>query len=135
MDANRKQVILVVDDEKSVRDSIREILPGEAYEIFEAESSKRALELAGTVTLDMLITDAMLPNMKGRELATRIATLQPRLKALFVSGYSSDTLINHGIFPPGAYFIGKPITGKILLSKVKGILEEGEAWKSLARGS
>ena len=120
---------MVVDDEKSVREIIRGFLPADLFDILECESARKALEVAAQISLDLMITDAMLPNMKGRDLAARISTIQPRLKVLFVSGYSSDTLINHGIFPPGAYFIGKPITERVLLSKVRSILEQGDPWR------
>src|SRR5688500_9085108 len=96
-----RKVILLVDDEKIVRETIRGLLPADLYDILESESARKALEVAAQISLDLMITDAMLPNMKGRDLAARISTIQPKLKVLFVSGYSSDTLINHGIFPPG----------------------------------
>jgi DNA-binding response OmpR family regulator len=130
--ASPRKVILIVDDEKSVRETLRGYLPADAYDVLECESSRKALEVAAQVSLDLMITDAMLPNMKGRDLAARISTTQPRLKVLFVSGYSSDTLINHGIFPPGAYFIGKPITERVLLAKVRGILEQGDPWRAVS---
>lgn len=124
-----RKAILLVDDEKSVRETVRGMLPADRYDVLECESARKALEIAAQVAVDLMITDAMLPNMKGRDLAARISAIQPMLKVLFVSGYSSDTLINHGIFPPGAYFIGKPITERVLLSKVRGIIEQGDAWR------
>lgn len=129
-----KKKILVVDDEREVREAIRDALPEDGYVLAEAEGAKRALEIAGQLTLDLLVTDAMLPNMKGRDLANRIATLQPALKVLYISGYSSETLINHGIFPIGAYSIGKPIAGPVLARKVRDILDQGRPWKEIAGG-
>ena len=130
-----KKLVLVVDDDKEVRELIATILPDESYHVVFAESAKKALEFAGHLSVDLLMTDAMLPNMKGRDLANRICTLQPAVKVLFLSGYSAETLINHGIFPSGAYSLGKPITEKSLLTRVRTILEEGEPWKKVAATS
>jgi two-component system, cell cycle sensor histidine kinase and response regulator CckA len=128
-ESHTRKIILLVDDERSVRETIRGFLPDDLYDVLECENARKALEVAAQISLDLMITDAMLPNMKGRDLAARICTIQPKLKVLFVSGYSSDTLINHGIFPPGAYFIGKPIAERILLSKVRNILDQGDPWR------
>lgn len=134
MEEPAKKTILVVDDEKEVRESIRAFLPAGSYCVIEIENSKKALEFAGHVSVDLMVIDAMLPNMKGRELANRISFLQPGVKVLFLSGYSAETLINHGIFPPGAYSLGKPITEKTFLARVGSILAEGHSWKEVSGG-
>lgn len=128
-----KKTILIVGDEKGVRDLIVGYLSAEPYHLVEVDSARKALEFAEHITVDLLLTDAMLPNMKGRDLASRVCALQPAVKVLFVSGYSAEILINHGIFPPGAYSLGKPITEKVILSKVRSILREGQAWKEVSR--
>lgn len=119
---------MVVDDEKDVRESIRGFLPSGTYDVIEMENSKKALDFAGHVSVDLVMIDAMLPNMKGRDLANRLSALQPGVKVLFLSGYSAETLINHGIFPSGAYTLGKPVTEKALITRVGGILAEGHPW-------
>jgi two-component system cell cycle sensor histidine kinase/response regulator CckA len=124
----------VVDDEQSTRESVLAFLAGEPYEVLEAESARRALEIAERRPVDLLITNAMLPNMKGRDLAHRLAVLRPAVKLLFLSGYSSETLIVHGIFPPGAYFLGKPLAEKVVRMRVKAILDQGLPWKAVSGG-
>jgi DNA-binding response OmpR family regulator len=124
--------LLVVDDERAVREAVREILKDGPYDLLEAENARGALEMAEQGPVDLLITDAMLPNMKGRDLAQRVAIVRPAVKVLFISGYSSEALMVHGIFPPGAYFLGKPLAEKVLRSRVKAILEEGDPWKAVA---
>jgi CheY-like chemotaxis protein len=94
-----KKIILVVDDEKGVRDLILGFLAAEPYHVVDVDSSRKAVEFAEHITVDLLVADAMLPNMKGRDLAARLGGLQPMMKVLFMSGYSADVLINHGIFP------------------------------------
>lgn len=133
MDQPGRKTILLVDDEKAVRETMRGFLSEALYEVAEAENARKALEFADHTKIDLLVTDAMLPNMKGRDLANRIAAQQAGMKVLFVSGYSSDTLIVHGIFPPGAYFIAKPLVEKVFLARVRSILSQGEPWRTVSK--
>jgi signal transduction histidine kinase len=115
--------ILVVDDETGIRDLIRKILQRERYRVLEAGSAEEALTVAqGTaaqgLAIDLLITDVMLPGIHGPELASRMQQAAPRLKILFISGYTGAER-----FPAGAHFLTKPFTLAALVEKVRAALE------------
>jgi PAS domain S-box-containing protein len=123
-EAPRLETILVVEDEAGIRALVRKILRRQGYEVLEAANGDDALTLfrehAGSI--DMLITDVMMPQMGGRELADRLREQAPDLKVLYVSGYTDDSAIYTGSFPPGTAFLQKPFTLGSLLDKVKEVL-------------
>jgi CheY-like chemotaxis protein len=110
--------ILVVDDETGIRDLMRKILQRERYRVLAAGSAEEALAAAQGQAIDLLITDVMLPGIHGPELASRMQQTAPRLKTLFISGYSGEER-----FPAGAHFLAKPFTLAALLEKVRAALE------------
>ena len=112
-----RETILVVDDETGIRELIRKILRRERYRVLEAGSAEEALAAAKGQTIDMLITDVMLPGMNGPELARRMQQAAPRLKALFISGYTGAEKV-----PAGAPFLAKPFTLAALLERVRETL-------------
>jgi two-component system cell cycle sensor histidine kinase/response regulator CckA len=110
--------ILVVDDETGIRELVRKILKREKYIVLEAGSAEEALTAAQGQAIDLLITDVMLPGIHGPELARRMQQSTPRLKTLFISGYTGDEQV-----PAGARFLAKPFTLAALLEKVRAALE------------
>jgi CheY-like chemotaxis protein len=110
--------ILVVDDETGIRELIRKILRRERYRVLEAGSAEEALAAAQGQTVDLLITDVMLPGMHGPELARRMQQAAPRLKILFISGFTGEERV-----PAGARFLAKPFTLAVLLERVREALE------------
>ena len=116
--------ILVVEDEAGIRALVRKILRRQGYEVLEASNGDEALivcrEHPGT--LDLLITDVMMPQMGGRELVDRMREQCRGMKVLYVSGYTDDASIYSGNFPPGTAFLQKPFTLGSLLDKVKEVL-------------
>jgi signal transduction histidine kinase len=110
--------ILVVEDESGIRELIRKILQRERYRVLEARSAEDALAVARGQAIDLLITDVMLPGIHGPELARRMQQAVPRLKTLFISGYTGDERV-----PAGARFLAKPFTLAALLEKVREALE------------
>jgi two-component system cell cycle sensor histidine kinase/response regulator CckA len=111
--------ILVVDDETGIRELIRKILRRERYHVLEAGSAEEALAAAQGQTVDLLITDVMLPGIHGPELARRMQQAAPRLKILFISGFTGEERV-----PAGARFLAKPFTLAVLLEKVREALEK-----------
>ena len=97
------------------------------YEVISAKNGKEALEiyLRSGKTFDLLVTDVVMPEMSGRELADRLRENHPKLKVLFMSGYTDDTVIRHGIIDAKARFIQKPFTFDGFAKEVRGILDEG----------
>jgi two-component system, cell cycle sensor histidine kinase and response regulator CckA len=104
--------ILVVDDETGIRELIRKILQREKYRVLEAASAEAALSVAKGQAIDLLITDVMLPGIRGPELAAQLG-----LKTLFISGFTGDEKV-----PAGARFLAKPFTLATLLAKVREAL-------------
>jgi len=109
--------ILVVEDESGIRELIRKILVREHYRVLEAASAEAALTLAGGQPIDLLITDVMLPGIHGPELARRLQQALPKLKTLFISGFTGEEKV-----PAGARFLAKPFTLGALLEKVRAAL-------------
>jgi PAS domain S-box-containing protein len=110
--------ILIVEDETGIRELIRKILLREGYRVLEAGSAEQALTMAQGQSIDLLITDIMLPGLHGPELARRMQQAAPRLKTLFISGFTGEEKV-----PAGARFLAKPFTLGALLEKVRTALE------------
>jgi two-component system cell cycle sensor histidine kinase/response regulator CckA len=110
--------ILIVEDETGIRELIRKILLREGYRVLETGSAEQALTMAQGQSIDLLITDIMLPGIHGPELARRMQQAAPRLKTLFISGFTGEEKV-----PAGARFLAKPFTLGALLEKVRTALE------------
>lgn len=119
-----KERILVVEDDGAVRRMTLEFLKIKGYAVIEARSASDAIalvEISGE-TIDLVLTDVVMPGMKGRELAERLGTLRPTLKVLYMSAYTEDDAINIGILNPGTAFIEKPFSPDGLAAKVRDVL-------------
>jgi PAS domain S-box-containing protein len=123
-DETHRETILVVEDEAGIRALVRKILRRQGYEVLEASNGDEALAVCRehSGTLDLLITDVMMPQMGGRELVDRMREQCRGMKVLYVSGYTDDASIYSGNFPPGTAFLQKPFTLGSLLDKVKEVL-------------
>jgi PAS domain S-box-containing protein len=119
------ETILLVEDEAEVRRFARELLTRQGYAILEAASGPDALRLwkrhRGAV--DLLLTDVIMPQMSGRELADELKALRPDLKVLFMSGYTDDVIAQHGILDLATEFLQKPFTHETLGRKVREVLD------------
>jgi two-component system cell cycle sensor histidine kinase/response regulator CckA len=118
------ETILLVEDEDFVRRLEREVLEESGYTVLEASNPHHALELERSHVgeIDLLLTDLVLPELSGRELAERLTARRPALKTLFVSGYPKDAL-NGGTLEPGTAFLQKPLTPGSLAHKVRELLD------------
>jgi two-component system cell cycle sensor histidine kinase/response regulator CckA len=115
-------VVLVVEDSEEVRHTMSEMLRALGYTVLEASRPQEALQLAATHAPDLLITDVVLPEMRGGELARALQVMHPSLKTLFVSGYTENTIIERGELKPGVAFLAKPFTMAQLSAKVREVL-------------
>jgi DNA-binding NarL/FixJ family response regulator len=116
--------VLVVDDERMVRGLVREILAAQGYEVLQAESGPAALALLEDAAkgIDLLLTDVVMPDMNGRELAEQATALRPQLRVLFMSGFTDDAILRHGVSRSDVAFIAKPFTPAALISKITATL-------------
>ena len=120
------ETILVVEDDHVVREFICAALTRLGYQVLEAADSDQALELTASrpSRVDMLITDVIMPGMSGRELAQRLVSDQPGLKVLYISGYTANVIVHHGVLDQGISFLQKPVSLADLSRKVREVLEQ-----------
>lgn len=120
------ETILLVEDTEMVRSLVTTLLGSYGYEVLAAVSGPEAIEIADqpNLTIDLLMTDVVMPRMNGRELADRLTATRPGLKVLFTSGYPSDTVVRHGIAEARTAFIEKPYLPDDLARMVRDILDQ-----------
>ena len=123
---NGSETILLVEDTDMVRSLVAMLLGSYGYEVLVAASGPEAIEIAeqANQSIDLLMTDVVMPRMNGRELADQLAATRPGLKVLFTSGYPSDTVVRHGIAEARTAFIEKPYLPDALARMVRDILDE-----------
>ncbi|HKS75637.1 MAG TPA: PAS domain S-box protein [Terriglobales bacterium] len=121
------ETVLLVEDEESVRQLVRETLSARGYSVLEADDGQKALEIAGRHTgpIDLLVTDVVMPGMSGRELAKQLIAAHPQTKVLYLSGYTEDAIVHQGVLDPGTAFLQKPFTLQVLARKVRDVLNGG----------
>jgi CheY-like chemotaxis protein len=119
------ETVLVVDDEAAVRSVVWEILQPTGYLVLEAGSGEEALRICAGQEgpVHLLLTDVEMPGMSGPQLARRLARMRPEMKMLYMSGYSDETLIRHGVVKQGTAFLQKPFTPDALVHKVREVLD------------
>jgi two-component system cell cycle sensor histidine kinase/response regulator CckA len=125
--AEAQGTVLVVEDNEGVRTLIDTVLRGAGYRVLAAHRGTEALELVRAYSgrIDLLITDLVLPQMSGQQVAETIVPLQPGLKVLFISGYLASEPLPAAAAAGGGNFLQKPFSAQILLGKVRKLLEEG----------
>ena len=129
--ARGREVVLVVEDEGSVRSIVRTTLERAGYTVLDAEGAGEALRLASEHAgrIDLLLTDVVMPGTNGRELADLVLRRRPQTRVLFVSGYTDDAVLRHDVLDAGVEFLQKPFTPAALARKVRDVLD-GAAGRS-----
>ncbi len=119
------ETVLVVEDESSILSVTRIVLERRGYRVFSVRTPAEALELARTIpeNIDLLVTDLVMPEMNGKELADLLCRLRPGLQSLFMSGYSLNAGSTGGVLADGVPFIAKPFTSEALSAKVREALD------------
>jgi PAS domain S-box-containing protein len=125
--ATGRETILVVEDEEPLREAARRSLANAGYQVVAAANGREAMRVweEHEGHFDLVLTDVIMPEMSGKALASRLADQAPGTKILFMSGYTDDTIVHHGVLDPGIHFIAKPFTALSLAGKVREVLDFG----------
>jgi len=123
------QVVLVVEDEPALREVTRRTLAENGYQVVAAASGTEALSVLTSQLerVDLLLTDVIMPNMQGKELAAKVLALRPDTPVVFMSGYTQGLLGTQGVLEPGIHLIEKPFSEASLLTKLHQVLREPPA--------
>jgi two-component system, cell cycle sensor histidine kinase and response regulator CckA len=115
----------VVEDEPAILNVTTMILTRQGYTVLQANSPKEAINLAHEHAneIDLLITDLIMPEMNGKGLAEELQSRYPRLKCLFMSGYTANAIVHRGILVEGVNYIHKPFSVPDLAAKVREVLD------------
>ncbi|HET7275025.1 MAG TPA: ATP-binding protein [Longimicrobiaceae bacterium] len=123
-----RETILLVEDEPSVRALTERVLERQGYTILAAENAQAALRIAAnsTTPIHLMVTDVVMPGMGGRALAEQLRANRPEVEVLYMSGYTDDAILRHGMLDEGTAFLEKPFTPDGLARKVREILDRTE---------
>ncbi|HEX7723669.1 MAG TPA: response regulator [Pyrinomonadaceae bacterium] len=123
--AQGKETILLVEDDEVVRKLVSEVLDNEGYRLLEAANGVAALSICARYEerIHLLLTDVIMPEMSGRDLADRLVPQHPEMKVLFMSGYTDDVIADHRVLDAGTAFIQKPFAPDVLARKVRDVLD------------
>jgi PAS domain S-box-containing protein len=118
------QTVLVVEDEHAVRDLAQRLLQRLGYTVLIAADAAEACRVFDEhPTIDLLLTDVVMPGASGPELTRQLIEQRPALKVIYMSGYTEDAIVQHGVLKPGIAFLNKPFTSQTLGEKVRQVLE------------
>ena len=118
------ETVLLVEDATAVRSVIRQVLERLGYTVLDAADGQLALEVAARHqgTIDLVVTDIVMPALGGRELAERLQQMRPNIRVLYTSGYTDDAIVRHGVLDSQVVFMQKPFTPETLAAKVREAL-------------
>jgi CheY-like chemotaxis protein len=119
------ETILVVEDEDVVREFVRKVLTRQGYTTYALSDPIRAIEFAEqhSGAIQLLLTDVVLPNMSGRDMAVQVLQRHPEPRVLYMSGYTDDAIVHHGVLEPGMWFLQKPFSAEALAKRVREVLD------------
>ncbi len=120
-----QETILVVEDDQALRDLAKNILASQGYQVFTAQNPDEVREICRVqgAKLNLLLTDVIMPQMSGKDIALMCTAVIPALKVLYMSGYTSDVIMHHGVLDEGLAFLQKPFSPVSLTAKVREVLD------------
>ncbi len=126
-EARGDETVLVVEDAPAVRELAVRALAEAGYQVLQAHHGREALAVAARAAgpVHLLLTDVVMPDMSGPELAEALGRARPGTRVLYMSGYTENTIVHHGVIDAGVSFLAKPFTPTSLLEKVRHVLDEG----------
>ena len=115
------ETVLLVEDDESVREVANEILTLNGYQVLAAHHGQEALEVSDRHqgTIDLMVTDVVMPLMGGPELARRLALTRPQMRVLYMSGYTDDAIVHHGVLSEDTAYLQKPFTAAAFARKLR----------------
>jgi PAS domain S-box-containing protein len=121
-----RETILLVEDEELLRSILRETLEEQGYQVLEARTPPEALLISDRFTdpIQLMLTDVIMPGMTGRQLAEVMVQTRPQIRIIFMSGYSSNAVMNHTALPLDVRYLEKPIMTNVLLRAIRATLDE-----------
>jgi PAS domain S-box-containing protein len=132
--AGGRETILLVEDDPHVRELTRDVLSSRGYAVLVVEDTRTVASVceqyAGPIHL--LLTDVVMPGLSGREVVSRVLAQRPETKILYMSGYTTDAVVHHGVLDANAFFLPKPFTPRSLAAKVREVLDHTAAAKPSA---
>lgn len=125
MDSAPKGKVLLVEDDEQVRSFIRMLLSTNGYEVLEASTGAEGLDIAEnkSTAIDLLLSDMLLPELSGYDLAQKALELRPQMKVLFMTGYVEGDIVQRCISELGASFLDKPFQPATLLGRVQEAID------------
>jgi PAS domain S-box-containing protein len=117
------QTVLVVEDEDGLRELAKRLLLRQGHTVLVAANADEALRLfEANQSIDVLLTDVVMPGASGPELTRQLIEQRPALKVIYMSGYTEDAIVHHGVLKPGIAFLNKPFTSQTLGEKIRDVL-------------
>jgi len=118
------ETILVVEDEEMIREIISVTLADRGFNVLLAEDGEHAIRVCEghQGPIHLLLCDVVLPKMSGRDVAARLTARRPDMRVLYMSGYTANAIVHHGVLEPGIAFLQKPFSPAVLLAKVREVL-------------
>lgn len=122
------ETILLVEDQEEVRELAVGVLTELGYDVHDFSYPRKAEEFCGSFdgSIDLLLTDVVMPGASGKELAERLQQIQPSMQVLYMSGYTDNSIVKHGVLDEGVNFLPKPFTIHALAQKVRSVLDGEE---------
>ena len=119
------ETVLLVEDAEGVRALLQDVLTLYGPPVLVARDGEEGDRLADDHAgpIDLVITDIVMPRMGGRELVERVLAVRPKIRALYLSGYTDEAVMRHGVLQAGSAFLQKPFTARQLMTKVRQILD------------
>jgi PAS domain S-box-containing protein len=120
----KEATILLVEDEAGIRRLFQELLASYGYKVLTAQDGEAGVTVGSSYSgpIDLLVTDVVMPNLSGVEMAQRLLIKYPQLKVLYMSGYTDESIVQHGVLEPGIAFLSKPFKPQVLVDRVQQIL-------------